>query len=85
MITAQDAICISVTEIEIKSVMEKAIAQFAIAKRDNLRNRHENIQFDCILRGYIGEYAIARWLEENDIHLPERNFKNDGEIGRAHV
>ena len=39
--------------------MEKARTQLFISKRDNLRNRHANIQYDCILRGYIGEFAIG--------------------------
>jgi hypothetical protein len=53
LITKQDSIRISVTDDEIKSVMEKGRIQFFISKRDNLRNRHANIQYDCILRGYI--------------------------------
>jgi hypothetical protein len=79
LVTKQDAIQIRVTEAEIKSVMQKAMAQFAIAKRDNLRNRHINIQYDCILRGYIGEYAMARWLDENDVYISTQNFKEDGD------
>ncbi len=79
MVTIQDAICIRLSETEIKSVMQKARDQFAIAKRDNLRKRHLNIQFDCILRGYIGEYAIARWLDENDIFISSQNYRNDGD------
>jgi hypothetical protein len=72
-----DAILIKVTEQEIKSVMQKALQHFTIAHRDNLRQRHINIQFDCILRGYIGEYAMARWLDENDIFITQQNFRND--------
>jgi len=79
LITKHNAICISVTEAEIKSVIAKAKAHFAIAQRDNLRNRHINIQFDCIVRGYIGEYAMARWLDENDVFVSNQNFKPDGD------
>ena len=69
MITKQDSFCIPVTGDEIKKVMEKARTQLFISKRDNLRNRHANIQYDCILRGYIGEFAITKWMNEQGIFL----------------
>lgn len=77
MITKQDIICLPLADEEIKWVMQRAREQFAIANRDNLRNRHINVQYDCILRGYIGEFAMRKWLEENDIILTDTNFKND--------
>jgi hypothetical protein len=77
LITKLDIICFPLADEEIKWVMHRAREQFAIAKRDNLRNRHINIQYDCILRGYIGEYAMRKWLEENDIILTATNFRND--------
>jgi hypothetical protein len=77
LITKQDIICISLADEEIKWVMQRAREQFTIATKDNLRNRHINIQYDCILRGYIGEFAIRKWLEENNIFLTATNFKND--------
>jgi hypothetical protein len=77
LITKLDIICLPLADEEIKWVMQRAREQFSIAKRDNLRNRHINIQYDCILRGYIGEYAMRRWLEENDIILTATNFRND--------
>jgi hypothetical protein len=76
-ITKEDIICLPLEDEEIKWVMQRAREQFSIAKRDNLRNRHINIQYDCILRGYIGEYAMRKWLEENDIILTATNFRND--------
>jgi hypothetical protein len=77
LITKQDIICIPLADEEIKWVMQRAKEHFAIANRDNLRNRHINVQYDCILRGYIGEYAMRKLLEENDIILSATNFKND--------
>jgi hypothetical protein len=77
LITKQDIICIPLADEEIKWVMQRAREQFAIANRDNLRNRHINVQYDCILRGYIGEYAMRKWLEENEIILAATNFRND--------
>jgi hypothetical protein len=79
LITKQDIICIPLADEEIKWVMQRAREQFAIANRDNLRNRHVNVQYDCILRGYIGEFAMRKWLEENDIVLTATNFRNDDE------
>jgi hypothetical protein len=77
LITKQDIICLPLADEEIKWGMQKAKEQFSIAQRDNLRTRHVNIQYDCILRGYIGEFAMRKWLEENDIFLTATNFKND--------
>ena len=79
MITKQDSICISVTDDEIKSVMEKARTQLFISKRDNLRERHANIQYDSILRGYIGEFAIRKWMNEQGIFFDKTNYKADCE------
>ncbi len=79
MITKQDIICIPLTDVEIKTVMEKARQQLFISKNDNLRSRHANIQYDCIMRGYIGEYAIAKWLGEHNIVFDETNYINEDE------
>ena len=79
MITKLDSICISVIDDEIKSVMEKARTQLFISKRDNLRNRHANIQYDCILRGYIGEFAITKWMNEQGIFFDKTNYKEEGD------
>ena len=79
MITKQDSICIALTDNEIKSVMEKARTQLVISKRDNLRSRHANIQYDCILRGYIGEFAITKWANEQGIFFDKINYRPDGE------
>lgn len=59
--------------------MEKARTQLFIAKRDNLRNRHANIQFDCILRGYIGEFAMTKWMNEQGVFFDKTNYRVDGE------
>ena len=79
MITKNDSICIAVTDEEIKLVMEKARTQLFISKRDNLRNRHANIQYDCILRGYIGEFAITKWMNAKGIFFDKANYREDGE------
>ena len=79
MITKEDSICLTLTDDEIKFVMEKARTQLFISKTDNLRNRHANIQYDCILRGYIGEFAITKWMNEKGIFFDKTNYKAAGE------
>ena len=59
--------------------MEKARKQLSVSTRDNLRTRHANIQYDCIMRGYIGEYAITKWLEQQGITFDETNYFNEGD------
>ena len=77
MITKHDIVRIPLTDDEIKTVMEKARTQLSISSLDNLRQRHANIQYDCILRGYIGEYAITKWLGQHGITLDETNYFNE--------
>ncbi len=77
MLTKEDIICISLIDEEIKLVMEKARKQLSISKLDNIRPRHANIQYDCILRGYIGEYAITKWLRQHDIVFDKTNYMSD--------
>lgn len=50
-----------------------------IAKMDNLRYRHRNIQFDCLLRGYVGEYCIIKWLKTFNINFEITNHIQDDE------
>jgi hypothetical protein len=79
LITKEDIICIPLTDDEIKACMEKARKHLFISKLDNLRTRHQNIQYDCIVRGYIGEYAITKWLSKHDISFDEINYMNEEE------
>lgn len=44
---------------EIMQALEKALQNQFI---DNLRNRHQNVSLDSKLRGYVGEYAFAKWM-----------------------
>jgi hypothetical protein len=62
------------TETEILCSIQKAIENTNISELDNLRFRHHNIQFDCILRGYLGEFAIQKWLNENGIKVEKTNL-----------
>lgn len=74
MITQEQIILFPLSEEEIQTCLSKTKKNFNLAKRDNLRSRHQNIQFDCLLRGYVGEYAVLKWLQNNNIHIDETNI-----------
>ena len=59
---------------EVQSIILKVIENEDISKLDNLRQRHPNIQFDCLLRGYIGEYAIEKWVNSFGIFFENSNI-----------
>lgn len=73
-ITINDIIKLNVTKDDILGAIQ-------IAKNsnflDNLRDRHINVQFDSKLRGYIGENAFKKWLDENSIKIDATNIIDD--------
>lgn len=75
----EDIVPINLTEDEIKHVIETVLEKFEISKLDNLRNRHPNVQFDCLIRGYIGEYAMLKWLRFSDIIPEATNYFFEGD------
>jgi len=81
MITKKDIIKLTVSEADIKNNIKKALVEI-FNKRDNLRKRDANIQFDCLLRGYIGEKALINWFNSYGIEFDEINYMqdNNGEI-----
>lgn len=79
MIQKKDILKLPLEKREITAVIAKAKKHLAISKRDNLRQRHPNIQFDCILRGYIGEYAMQKWFSENGIRCEAVNRKMEND------
>jgi hypothetical protein len=58
---------------EILSIIQKVKENIRISSFDNLRGRHPNIQFDCLLRGYIGEYVFGKFLTSNGITIDGSN------------
>jgi len=78
-IKQEDIIKIELSEDEVKNILRTVIEKLDIAKMDNLRYRHKNIQFDCLLRGYVGEYCIIKWLKEYDINFETTNYIEDDE------
>ncbi|MGY3055162.1 hypothetical protein ACVWYG_003375 [Pedobacter sp. UYEF25] len=79
MVRFSDSILMELTEAEIKSVIAVVLSKISISKTDNLRYRHPNIQFDCLLRGYIGEYAMTEWFNSFDVILDKTNYLDDGQ------
>ena len=78
-VTINDSINFILTENEIKTQIQKTIDNPAIIGMDNLRVRNPNVKFDCLLRGYVGEYAILKWFNDNGINITVTNFTNDGD------
>lgn len=73
-VTISDSINFILSEDEIKQQIQKTIDNTNIVGMDNLRGRNPNVRFDCLLRGYIGEYAILKWFNENGINITETNY-----------
>lgn len=76
MVTINDVINLTLTKSEILSCISKTKQ---INFLDNLRKRHPNVQFDCKLRGYIGEIAIKKWFEQNNIFIEATDYMQDGD------
>lgn len=74
MVSFEHILHLPLTESEILGSIQKAIENTNISELDNLRFRHPNIQFDCMLRGYLGEFAIQKWLKENGIEVEKNNL-----------
>lgn len=74
MVKPNDVISLKISETQIKNIIKKVLLQ-DFNKIDNLRNRHSNIQFDSLLRGYIGEEALVNWFSSYGIYFQSINKK----------
>jgi hypothetical protein len=79
MNSVDDILNLCLTREEILDVIKKVQDNLHVSALDNVRIRHENIQFDCMLRGYIGEFAITKWFAENGIKINNKNYLSDNE------
>ena len=79
MVSLSNAVLIEVTEVEIMNVITLILEKLKISKTDNLRHRHPNVQFDCLLRGYIGEFAMTKWLNSFEIVFEKTNYLAEDE------
>lgn len=77
MVTKKDIIRCVLTKSEVISCIAKAMQNCFI---DNLRFRHPNIQFDCKLRGYIGEHALKKWFNEHGVEIEATDYMPDGDV-----
>lgn len=64
---------LEISKSEVLSIIDKAKANIKISSYENVRDRHINIQFDCLLRGYIGEYAMGKFFVSNGIIVDSVN------------
>lgn len=65
----EDFFPIRIPYMDIQSIFIMAMYKHSIT-RNNLRQRNPIIQFDSLLRGYIGENAVQRWLSfDNGIRI----------------
>lgn len=71
MVTTKDFVNIRLSKDEILLCMQKARDNKFL---DNLRNRHPNVQFDCKVRGYVGEMAIRKWFESENIDIEASDY-----------
>ena len=76
MVSIGDVINLSLTKDEILECLCKTQKMNFL---DNLRKRHPNVQFDCKLRGYIGEIAIKKWFSSNGIEIEATDYLPDGD------
>lgn len=76
MVTVQDFINIKLSKEEVLSCMQKAREQSFL---NNLRYRHPNVQFDCKVRGYVGELIIKKWFESYNIEVEATDYLEDGD------
>ena len=67
---------LKISEDDIKGAIRDALKE-NFNRRDNLRHRGANVQFDCLVRGYIGELGIKRWFGEHGIEFDETNYMSD--------
>jgi hypothetical protein len=74
MVKLNDVTLLEISETQIKNIIKKVLVQ-DFNKIDNLRTRHPNIQFDCLLRGYIGEEALVNWFSRYEIYFQNINKK----------
>jgi len=74
MIEPNDVVSLKISEPQIKNIIKKVLLQ-DFNKIDNLRNRYSNIQFDCLLRGYIGEESLVNWFNSYGICFQSINKK----------
>lgn len=76
MVSVEDIINLQLSKEEIIECIRKTQS---VVFLDNLRKRHPNVQFDCKLRGYIGELAIKKWFLDNGIEIEATDYLPDGD------
>jgi hypothetical protein len=73
-VSYQDCVSLPVTPDIILQAIEKAQHCHFL---NNLRQRHPNIEFDCKVRGFIGEMVFRNWLALHGIYFQHTNYLAD--------
>ena len=73
-VTYPDIIALPITEKDVLTAIHKAQQCRFI---NNLRQRHPNIEFDCKIRGFIGEIAFKNWMATHHIYFQQTNYLAD--------
>jgi len=79
MVNVEDIVKLIVTEEDLKECVKKSLCE-NLKYVDNLRFRHPNVRFDCLVRGCIGENAILKWFEEHGILFKSVKQKLDDDF-----
>lgn len=64
MISSDKLIILDITKDDVMSSIDKAKG---MSFSNNLRNRNPTLQFDCKIRGYLGEIGLTKWLQSYNI------------------
>lgn len=73
-VTYQDIIPLPITKYDILHAIQKAQQCTFL---NNLRQRHPNIEFDCKVRGFIGEIVFENWLASHHVYFQHTNCLAD--------
>jgi hypothetical protein len=73
-VTYQDIVALPLTQQDVLQAIERAQQCNFL---NNLRQRHPNIEFDCKIRGFIGETAFQRWLASHRIYFQQTHYRAD--------
>ncbi|HEY9295737.1 MAG TPA: hypothetical protein VIQ31_05080, partial [Phormidium sp.] len=70
----QDIIALPLSESDILEAIRQAKQSTLL---DNLRMRHPNIQFDCKVRGFVGEIALVNWFASHNLYFDKVHYLPD--------
>lgn len=73
-VTYQDIVALPLTQQDVLQAIQRAQECNFL---NNLRQRHPTIEFDCKIRGFIGEIALQKWFASHHIHFQQTHYLAD--------